>query len=1139
MQKLKEKIQNLNLALKFRLLYGIIIFSIITIILAFFVINSKINSKIDTLNNKYLNNYTELFNIILSVEKNVITNHIEIQKKTNLIEIQRINYESSTVINDLISKYEIGITTIDEVILLDEFTTEFNNYQNIISETFTYFKKNQDSVANIILLEKEYSSFEKLQLIFLKQKELYSNNINTSIAQIKSYKVSSVTFAIIFSTIVFMLVIVVIFITFSGYIPYLNSIKKNLNDLTIGIIPEEKLQYQKNEVGELANNVNVISENLQSIEYFINHISTGDYNIDITEFSKNNLIGNSLQKLKFNLSETQKENEKRKLEDERKNWANQGLTKFSEILRSSSENIQNLGDEIIKNIVFYLDAKVGGLFLFVEDTDNYLVLLSAFAFDRKKYYTKRIEIGEGLVGMCALEKSTIYITDIPKDYMEIESGLGDSPPKSILIVPLKTETGILGVIEIASFKTFEDFEIVFAEEVAESIASTISSVKINARTAQLLEESQKQSVELAKREQELTVTMQEMQITQEESKRRAAEMASILNGVDQTLLKIEVSTEGKILNVNQRLLRTLGYIEEEIRSKKLESIFPEENRTKIAEIWKALLDGQSFRETERLKNKEGKDIWLLSQYTPIFGTKGDVIRILYLANDISEQKEIEDKNRKLLDESVNKTTELLVAQKKMAENEIEMNSILTAIDQTLMKAEYSVEGNLLSANRRHIETMGYDFEKTKGQNILTFIQDEEKENFKKLWNEVCNGVLRQITVKRQSKTTGNDIWLLNQYTPVEDATGKILKVLYTAIDITEQKQIEEKNKKLLEETMLNQQLMVKNEIELQSVITAIDQTLMKAEYSVEGSLLSANKRHIETMAYNFEESKGANIMIFIPEDEKEDFKKLWLSVCEGNLHKKTVKRKSKTTGKDLWLLNQYTPVKDKSGLVQKILYTAIDITEQKIIEEKNQIFLEEAINREQELKNTQEDMSKKEIELKSIITAIDQTLMKAEYSVEGNLLSANQRHIDTLGYDYQKTLGENILTFIPEDEKESFKKLWENVAQGNMFQVAVKRKSKTTGKDLWLLNQYTPVKDNNNKVWKILYIAIDITEQKQIEDELLQQEEEMKLNMEELFQKQLELENKIEYLENNEKKITNKYNQSKDFKYNEWLKKFY
>ncbi|NJO68436.1 MAG: GAF domain-containing protein, partial [Bacteroidetes bacterium] len=89
----------------------------------------------------------------------------------------------------------------------------------------------------------------------------------------------------------------------------------------------------------------------------------------------------------------------------------------------------------------YLNANQGGVFSYIDDIpgDEHLELVSAIAFDRKKYINKRVEIGEGLVGTCAQERLTIFMTDIPEDYITITSGLGDAIPRSLLIVPLKTD----------------------------------------------------------------------------------------------------------------------------------------------------------------------------------------------------------------------------------------------------------------------------------------------------------------------------------------------------------------------------------------------------------------------------------------------------------------------------------------------------------------------------------------------------------------------------------------------------------------------------------------------------------------------------------------------------------------------------
>ena len=103
-------------------------------------------------------------------------------------------------------------------------------------------------------------------------------------------------------------------------------------------------------------------------------------------------------------------------------------------------------------------------------------LVASYAYDRKKHLEKTIMPGEGLIGRCIQEGDTIFLTDIPKDYIRIKSGLGQDDPKSLLIVPLKLNENVIGVIEVASLEIFKNFQIEFIERIGNSMASSIATI---------------------------------------------------------------------------------------------------------------------------------------------------------------------------------------------------------------------------------------------------------------------------------------------------------------------------------------------------------------------------------------------------------------------------------------------------------------------------------------------------------------------------------------------------------------------------------------------------------------------------------------------------------------------------------------
>ncbi|MDZ7605074.1 MAG: GAF domain-containing protein [Cyclobacteriaceae bacterium] len=154
------------------------------------------------------------------------------------------------------------------------------------------------------------------------------------------------------------------------------------------------------------------------------------------------MLGNSLIEMRNRLQEVARE-------DKIRNWTNEGQAKFGELLRLHSDDLETLGAQLLSNLIDYLNASQGALFVLNEDGENHLELLASYANKRRKFLTKQILPGEGLVGQVFEEGKTTYLTDIRTDHYNIETGLGESKPSSLLIVPLKEENKVEGVIEIS------------------------------------------------------------------------------------------------------------------------------------------------------------------------------------------------------------------------------------------------------------------------------------------------------------------------------------------------------------------------------------------------------------------------------------------------------------------------------------------------------------------------------------------------------------------------------------------------------------------------------------------------------------------------------------------------------------------
>ena len=362
----------------------------------------------------------------------------------------------------------------------------------------------------------------------------------------------------------------------------------------------------KDEYGDISDSANKLIDGFSNMTDFAFNIGRGNLDIDYEVLGEKDSLGKSLLEMQQSLIDAKEKEVERKRNEEIQLWTNEGFAQFGDLLRNENSDTDNFYYSIITHLVNYVECNQGGMFLVNnDDPENpFIEMVSCYAYQRKKYTNKRFEMGESLVGQCILEGESIYMTDIPQGYIHITSGLGDATPGALLLVPLKFNDTIYGVIEIASFKEFDPYKIRFVERVAESIASTISTYKVNQKTVKLLEDSKIQSEELAAQEEEIRQNMEELQTTQEESARREAEMSNTLDAVKANTLMAELDLKGRVLEINDAYARLFATTNTSALGSSWTQLVTENEDDNFAQILEQVQNGDCFNRIVKVNTDE-------------------------------------------------------------------------------------------------------------------------------------------------------------------------------------------------------------------------------------------------------------------------------------------------------------------------------------------------------------------------------------------------------------------------------------------------------------------------------------------------------------------------------------------------------
>ena len=421
-----------------------------------------------------------------------------------------------------------------------------------------------------------------------------------------------------------------------------------LKDMDKGIIDfSKKVSARSNdELAEMARSLNQLMTTLSETANFAKKIGQGDFTTRYKALSDKDVLGNALIEMKNNLQKAQEQEDIRDLERKKLNWAQEGLSELGDVLRKSTENLEEYLFNIISKVVNYLKAEQGGIFLLNDDNPEkpFLELRTAFAYDRKKVLEANIEIGESLVGRCFQEKELIHLTNLPDGYTFISSGLGGHDPKSLLLLPLMFENETFGVIEIASLHTFADFEIDFLRSIGERIASSISAASRNLKTKDLLEKYQIQSEEIQQREQAIQENLIELEKAQEEASIKETETEGVIDALTEIGSVVWYDMNGTILKIKDPNLYDAGLTEVEMIGHNQSEFAPEakEDPENYKKFWNDLRAGFSRKRLFKTETDKGT-LWISEIYTPIKDNKGKPYKVINIGFNISEQKTLEEK----------------------------------------------------------------------------------------------------------------------------------------------------------------------------------------------------------------------------------------------------------------------------------------------------------------------------------------------------------------------------------------------------------------------------------------------------------------------------------------------------------------
>ncbi|SPJ33845.1 methyl-accepting chemotaxis protein [Kushneria phyllosphaerae] len=356
----------------------------------------------------------------------------------------------------------------------------------------------------------------------------------------------------------------------------------------------------------------------------------------------------------------------------------------------------------------------------------------------------------------------------------------------------------------------------------------------------------------------------------------------------------------------------------------------------------------------------------------------------------------------------------------------------SAIDRAQAVIEFTPEGNIVDANENFLNVVGYSLEEIRGKHHRIFCDPEETASpaYRAFWQKLGRGEFDAGEYRRFGNG-GREIWLQATYNPIFDDTGKPVRVIKFASDITAQKQ---------------------RDAEFEGKVEAINRAQAVIEFDLQGNILSANDNFLATMGYRSSEIIGEHHRMFCEEAyvQTSQYRSFWKELAQGEFSHGEYKRFRKD-GSEIWLQATYNPILDALGRPYKVVKFATDITSRKLAN----------------------------AEFEGKVNAISRAQAVIEFDLEGHVLDANANFLSAIGYRLDDIRGQHHRMFCDPAQVSSddYRHFWDELNRGKPMSGEFRRLGRD-GREVWLQATYNPIMDMDGRPFKVVKFATDITAKK-------------------------------------------------------------